>query len=670
MAVMQRLATAMRVLTKGVTLTGVGWGTGRSSKPAGYTVDSGMSHVGTNAVVAACVGEWTRLYAQAPIAVVGPDGNVVEDHPALRVITGGNVWMNEREIKTLIQFYKLLTGTAYGIVYMGEGRATKTPIGIGIYSAANVQPVPDDKGRLSHFRLTIRGTFEDISVDRVIRFPWDVRDPANPICGMSPLQACFNDAESYKEVSMFVREFLQNGAFPGTMVVAKDGYPDEEMRQKNKQEFKETFGAGSRGSVGFFSGDIDVKAFAHGLKDLDLSALRDTPEASICAAFGVPPELIGVKVGLENSTYSNKEESRYHFATGRVAPAWETDAMAISQVLLPLMGYDDHAVVFETSNLPFMQESADRRYARATSAFEKNLISRDEARAEMGYDAVDKAPVYAVTLQQTITPVQKSARIDAPSTKSAEDDALFKSLDDEHQEHIDRLSEVLAKAVDKLKTQVMAEATKSAVGTKRDLSSISEANLRKLFIEASEEVRIEIIKEMIKRAVELADFDYDSITSWLDDAVTEAVGVSAEKIKTSTETMRDEIKTILQSAGRATAGELTEMLSKYFETLGSSRVVTISVTTATAARSTAQNESWDAINKRREDRKTIKKKWLSMRDGAVRDAHANADGQTVEVRDDFEVGGEKMPGPGLGGKPENNINCRCVEIPVTSKKGK
>lgn len=55
------------------------------------------------------------------------------------------------------------------------------------------------------------------------------------------------------------------------------------------------------------------------------------------------------------------------------------------------------------------------------------------------------------------------------------------------------------------------------------------------------------------------------------------------------------------------------------------------------------------------------KEWMAVEDDRTREAHMLADGQTVELRGEFTVGGELMEYPGdPGASPENVINCRCV----------
>ena len=58
------------------------------------------------------------------------------------------------------------------------------------------------------------------------------------------------------------------------------------------------------------------------------------------------------------------------------------------------------------------------------------------------------------------------------------------------------------------------------------------------------------------------------------------------------------------------------------------------------------------------------KRWLATRDTRTRDAHREADGQTVPMEGMFAVGGELLDAPGQGRIAANNIQCRCALLPV------
>ncbi len=59
-----------------------------------------------------------------------------------------------------------------------------------------------------------------------------------------------------------------------------------------------------------------------------------------------------------------------------------------------------------------------------------------------------------------------------------------------------------------------------------------------------------------------------------------------------------------------------------------------------------------------------KKQWLTVLDERTRQAHSDADGPVFGIDDDFNVGGESLPMPGVGGSAGNTINCRCRSVPI------
>ena len=57
---------------------------------------------------------------------------------------------------------------------------------------------------------------------------------------------------------------------------------------------------------------------------------------------------------------------------------------------------------------------------------------------------------------------------------------------------------------------------------------------------------------------------------------------------------------------------------------------------------------------------TLRKEWVASEDERTRDTHRDADGQTVDMDQGFDVGGESLFYPGdPDGSAENTINCRC-----------
>jgi hypothetical protein len=72
-----------------------------------------------------------------------------------------------------------------------------------------------------------------------------------------------------------------------------------------------------------------------------------------------------------------------------------------------------------------------------------------------------------------------------------------------------------------------------------------------------------------------------------------------------------------------------------------------------------QTGKLDACHVAKDKGAEIVKQWDSTLDGVTRPAHREADGQIRELDEYFDVGGEKMKAPSIGGSARNVCNCRC-----------
>jgi hypothetical protein len=109
----------------------------------------------------------------------------------------------------------------------------------------------------------------------------------------------------------------------------------------------------------------------------------------------------------------------------------------------------------------------------------------------------------------------------------------------------------------------------------------------------------------------------------------------------------------------ATAALIAERIRASGGVMSNARARTIARTEAHTAANAANHEAAIASGV------VTKQEWVSSADERTRQDHADADGQTVGLRDSFTVGGEQLAYPGdPSGSAENIINCRCVAIHV------
>lgn len=112
-------------------------------------------------------------------------------------------------------------------------------------------------------------------------------------------------------------------------------------------------------------------------------------------------------------------------------------------------------------------------------------------------------------------------------------------------------------------------------------------------------------------------------------------------------------------------GESIPNLSKrLMKTVGNNKVSAIR--TARTAITSSENAGRQTTYEKAESLGIkLQKQWVATLDKRTRDAHGHADGQTVDINDYFDVGGEQMEYPADPSASADNVyNCRCTMISV------
>jgi hypothetical protein len=109
-----------------------------------------------------------------------------------------------------------------------------------------------------------------------------------------------------------------------------------------------------------------------------------------------------------------------------------------------------------------------------------------------------------------------------------------------------------------------------------------------------------------------------------------------------------------------TMDQLADRVRAQFNDMGRGRARRIAMTETAAAYGTARQDGMRQAG-------VEWKRWLNSGGDNVRDAHMEANNQTVPVDSPFQVGGEELMHPGdPSGRADNVINCHCVAVAVAS----
>lgn len=133
----------------------------------------------------------------------------------------------------------------------------------------------------------------------------------------------------------------------------------------------------------------------------------------------------------------------------------------------------------------------------------------------------------------------------------------------------------------------------------------------------------------------------------------EALGVDVDKLK---QVIADEIARGI--ATNMSYGEIARNISERMN-ISLRKARRIVITEAHRIREEAAQDARAAAKTQGAD---VVKQWDATMDGKTRKTHRKLDGQVREINEPFEVDGKRAMHPGGFGRPEEDINCRCVAL--------
>lgn len=340
-----------------------------------------------NAVAYACIRTLSTSVAEPSLKVYAKaDDAEVEGHPLRRLLERPNPHMSEFEFWELVVTHMSICGRSY---WWKQRSNRGQPVALWPLRPDRITPKLDPETLLAGWTYTLDGKDYLIPTEDVLAF--NLPDPGDEtggvIGGLGPLQVLAAEIDTDNEATGHVFSLLRNYAVPGVAVKVK-GEVDDDEKEEFKAEFVRRYSGSRRGEPAVIDGaEVEITPLSHTLRDLEFPDLRGVAESRICAVIGVPPILVGVKVGLDRSTYSNVAESRRFWTQTRLAEWWRRLSDQITHDLLADFGPADGLVTrFDVGDLPAYQEIMAERAERFAAAFKAGAALLDEYRQALGLD--------------------------------------------------------------------------------------------------------------------------------------------------------------------------------------------------------------------------------------------------------------------------------------------
>ncbi len=208
-------------------------------------------------------------------------------------------------------------------------------------------------------------------------------NPSDDWVGLSQVESASYSIDIHNQASAWNKSLLQNGARPtGAMIVKSHnntpGYlTDEQFKRLVDQIEGKFMGSGNAGRPLVLEGGLEWKEMGYSPKDMDFVETKNTASREIALAFGIPPQLLGIK---GDSTYNNMQEARLAFWEETVLPLIDCTVDSLNNWFVHLFG-NEIRLSYNSNNISALSLKQDRIWQRINNT---SFMTVDEKRSALG----------------------------------------------------------------------------------------------------------------------------------------------------------------------------------------------------------------------------------------------------------------------------------------------
>ena len=254
------------------------------------------------------------------------------------------------------------------------------------------RPLSEAMGEL-YYRYSPTGSGSyPVPASDVVHFRFGI-DPYDHRIGISPLRSAMRDVQTDELAQQHTSALLRNFAAAGS-IVSIEGPSDAKTLQALEKRWHEKLTGRMKGRSIFVNKGVQVHQTTVTPKDMELSMVRYMTEERVAALTGVAAIVAGVGAGLRRGTYANFETAQKVTWQNTALPSLRDIASALTRQLLPDFGLEQMEMYVDTAGVDALQEDSTKLSERRRNEWKDQLITRAEARADLGRDVSPEDDIY------------------------------------------------------------------------------------------------------------------------------------------------------------------------------------------------------------------------------------------------------------------------------------
>jgi HK97 family phage portal protein len=637
------------------------------------------------AIAQAAAGVEWNLY-QNP----GKGQREIEEHALLKLINKPNPFQSKREFFEAMTAYVLLAGNSY-IEKVGPN--VGPPMELYTLRPDRMAILPDSINFVAGYEYTLGANKKRFDANKVMHIK--LFAALDDYYGLSPIAVGAKGIDNDNAASTWNNSLLNNSARPSGAMSTESHLTDPQYDRLQNELDTNYRGAKKAGKPLLLEGGLKWQEMGLSPRDMDFIESKKLSRVEICAAFGVPPEIVGDK---EHATYSNYQEARQAFYQETVLPMLDLIRDKMNADLVPLFG-ENLKIDYDRDSIEALQENTDIEAKRIREDVKAGLLTVNEAREARGYEALDKGEVLYIPANVNVVGLDGKIIIGAKPVeeekppKDEEGDgkknfffnlkafnmesdeqktAFWESMEKRRNRYYKGATAEVAKRFEAEKKAVIEAFKAGGMAAVEKAVNAQKPEWIKLFTALDVEVmqdfgnatfnhlKHEAADMEIKGPLlELFNVFHTAVQKWI-------TGNVAKKVVMVTDTTKELIKLRI-SKGEAEGEGIPEIAARidelYLEQIIPNRSTVIARTEVISSSNAANRFAAQQTGL------PLMKEWISTRDDRTRDTHEEVNGQTREFDEFYDVGKAKLLFPGdPNGPADEVIQCRCTEGYSVKKK--
>lgn len=359
-----------------------------------------------NELIFACVSKTANTASQVTLRVYSRrDNKPLDEHPLAALIAQPNPYMNEFDFWAAVIIYQRFAGRA---IFEKERSRAGQVVRLWPLRPDWVRPVPSSENVIAYYEYAPPG-LDKVRLDPADVLDFKLFDPLNLYHGFPPVAVAARVGDVDSAMTDYLKLFYQHGGMPPGLLKTTQKLGQAE-RERIRAQWSETYG-GYRSwlAPAVLDSDASFQQVGFDFRQMGTEVLDARNEARICMVLDVPPILVGAKVGLDRSTFSNYREARRAWWEDSLTALYKNLSDTVDGQLVPEFG-DDIYAEWDFSQVPALQEAIGERWQRATEALRAGFITVNDARHLVGLPEDPRGDVYLRPIGTVEVPATKTTK--------------------------------------------------------------------------------------------------------------------------------------------------------------------------------------------------------------------------------------------------------------------